>query len=109
MSEDMMIDLVVAKAELGSMTNRYNSAMEMVERLYDINEAMRIDYVDVNVAHLQADLLAAEAMIDYWREATRHMLQVKGSCGCQGRAEKLWCQRCRIMDRYEQETGNKCR
>ena len=36
MSEDMMIDLVVAKAELGSMTNRYNSAMEMVERLYDI-------------------------------------------------------------------------
>ena len=75
----------------------------------DINEAIRIDYVDVNVAHLQADLLAAEAMIDYWREATRHMLQVKGGCGCQGRAEKLWCQRCRIMDKYEQETGNKCR
>jgi len=71
----------------------------------EINEAIRIDHVDVNVAHLQADLLAAEASIAYWQEAARHMFQVKGSCGCQGRAEKLWCQRCRIMDKYKAETG----
>ena len=69
-----------------------------------INEAIAIKYIadGVSVAVLQAD-------VAYWREAARHMLQVKGSCGCQGRAEKLWCRRCRIMDRYEQETGIKCR
>ena len=71
----------------------------------EINEAIRIDHVDVNVAHLQADLLAAEASITYWQEAARHMFQVKGSCGCQGRAEKLWCQRCKIIDKYKAETG----
>ena len=69
-----------------------------------INEAIAIKYIadGVSVAVLQAD-------VAYWREAARHMLQVKGGCSCQGRAEKLWCQRCRIMDRYEQETGQKCR
>ena len=71
----------------------------------EINEAIRIDHIDVNVAHLQADLLAAEASIAYWQEAARHMFQVKGSCGCQGRAEKLWCQRCKIIDKYKAETG----
>ena len=76
-----------------------------------INEAIRIRHTDPepNIAWMQSRIAELEAFTAYWRDATRHMLQVKGSCGCQGRAEKLWCQRCRIMDRYEQETGNKCR
>lgn len=74
-----------------------------------INEAIAIDHVPVNVAHLQADLLAAQASMQYWRQAFRHCLQVKGGCSCQGRAEKLWCWRCRYMDKYEQETGVPCR
>ncbi len=74
----------------------------------EINEAIAINHVPVNVAHLQADLLAAQASIAYWREAFRHMFHVKGSCSCQGRAEKLWCQRCRYIDKYEAQTGIKC-
>lgn len=65
-----------------------------------INEAIAIKHVDVNVAHLQADLA-------YWREAWHHLWQVKASCSCQGRAEKLWCKRCIDMNRYEAETGVK--
>jgi hypothetical protein len=69
-----------------------------------------------SVAALQARILELEAgeadqaaIIDYWREAFKHCLQVKGGCSCQGRAEKLWCKRCRYMDRYETETGEQCR
>ena len=71
----------------------------------EINEAIRIDHVDVNVAHLQADLLAAEASIAYWRNAWAHCMKVKAQCSCQGRAEKLWCERCKPITRYENETG----
>ena len=75
----------------------------------EINDAISIKHLDVNVAHIQADLLAEQVAHQYWREAFRHMLHVKGSCSCEGRAEKLWCQRCRYMDKYETETGVKCR
>ena len=75
----------------------------------EINEAIRIDHVDVNVAHLQADLLAAEAQVKYWRDAFQHCLAVKGGCSCQGRAEKLWCQRCKYINKFEEQTGEQCR
>ena len=75
----------------------------------EINEAIAINHVPVNVAHLQADLLAAEAQVKYWRDAFQHCLAVKGGCSCQGRAEKLWCQRCKYITKYEDQTGEKCR
>ena len=65
--------------------------------------------LQARILELEAGEADQEALIDYWREAFKHMLQVKGGCSCQGRAEKLWCQRCRYMDRYETETGEQCR
>lgn len=59
-----------------------------------------------NAYKLIADL---EDKVSYWQEAYKHCLHVKGSCSCQGRAEKLWCQRCKYITKYEQQTGNKCR
>ena len=75
----------------------------------EINEAIAINHVPVNVAHLQADLLAAEAQVKYWRDAFQHCLAVKGGCSCQGRAEKLWCQRCKYINKFEEQTGEQCR
>ena len=67
------------------------------------------DYFQPRFEDASPSIAALQADVSFWREAARHMLQVKGSCGCLGRAEKLWCRRCRIMDRYETETGEKCR
>lgn len=61
------------------------------------------------IEDLMAELATAHAKIAYWQGAYKHCLHVKGSCSCQGRAEKLWCQRCKYITKYEQETGNKCR
>ena len=74
-----------------------------------INEAIAIRHIcdEPNVAAMQADLLKAEAEIRYWRDATEHMYHVKGNCTCQGRAEKLWCRRCWILTKFEQQTGEK--
>jgi len=59
----------------------------------------------VSVAELQAEVLALEAQVKYWRDATEHMFHVKGGCTCQGRAEKLWCRRCWIKLKFRDETG----
>jgi len=73
----------------------------------EINEAIRIRHTDPkpNIAWLQSRILELEASVKYWRNATEHMCHVKGACTCQGRAEKLWCERCRIKERFRNETG----
>ena len=75
----------------------------------EINEAIRIRHTDPepNIAWLQSRILELEAGIKYWREATEHMYHVKGACTCQGRAEKLWCRRCWILDKFKTETGER--
>ncbi len=75
-----------------------------------INEAIRIRHTDPepNIAWMQSRTAELEAGVDYWREAFKHCLQVKGGCSCQGRAEKLWCRRCKLIDKYQAETGEQC-
>ncbi len=74
---------------------------------YEINEAIRIRHTDPepNIAWLQSRIAELETHVKYWRDATQLMFHVKGACSCQGRAEKLWCERCRIKNRFRDETG----
>lgn len=77
----------------------------------EINEAISIKYVtpEPDIAAMQATILDLSYKVRYWQDAFKHCLYVKGSCSCQGRAEKLWCQRCKYITKYEQQTGEKCR
>lgn len=77
----------------------------------EINEAISIKYIapEPDIAAMQATILDLSYKVRYWQDAFKHCLHVKGSCSCQGRAEKLWCQRCKYITNYEEQTGNKCR
>lgn len=71
---------------------------------------MSDSFDDFPPARATADVLTTEQIneamgLNYWREAWHHLWQVKASCSCQGRAEKLWCKRCNDMLRYQRETG----